>query len=112
MNEVTLQGVVARTPYVKETSNGSQIARMNICVDGSYINQMGERKRSYPAILAFGKCAGIVASLDAGDEVKIEGEIQTGSYTKDGRTIYTTDVLSHYVELIRKAAASASSDAS
>ena len=38
--------------------------------------------------------------LAKGRKVAIHGRIQTGSYEKDGRTVYTTDVVANNVEFL------------
>lgn len=45
-------------------------------------------------ILAFGKTAETLCQyLKKGDQVALEGRIQTGSYEKEGVRIYTTEVV-------------------
>jgi len=38
--------------------------------------------------------------LRKGSKVGVEGRIQTGSYEKDGKTVYTTDVIANRVEFL------------
>ena len=43
---------------------------------------------------AFGQTAELIANYHRkGSQIGVEGRIQTGSYEKEGRTIYTTDVV-------------------
>jgi len=52
-------------------------------------------------VTAFDKQAELVGKyLRKGSKVGIEGRIQTGSYEKDGKTVYTTDVLANRVEFL------------
>lgn len=38
--------------------------------------------------------------LDKGSKILVEGHIQTGSYEKDGKKIYTTDVAVEKIEFL------------
>ena len=61
-----------------------------------------ERKADFPRITAFGKQAeSIEKYLKKGQRVIVLGRIQTGSYEdKDGKKIFTTDVIASRVEFI------------
>lgn len=52
-------------------------------------------------VVAFGKTAELCDRyLDKGMRVGVEGSIRTGSYEKDGRTVYTTDIVADRVEFL------------
>ncbi|HRV33998.1 MAG TPA: single-stranded DNA-binding protein, partial [Anaerovoracaceae bacterium] len=60
-----------------------------------------DRGADFPTIVCFGKTAELVERyLTKGRLVGIQGRIQTGKYEKDGRTIYTTDILADRVEFL------------
>ena len=106
MNNVILVGNLTRDPEFKmgETEN-KNICRFTLAIDDGY----GEKKRTnYIPIVVFGKQAVNCSSyLEKGRKVGVQGKIQTGSYEKDGRKVYTTDVIASVVEFIGKADKSA-----
>lgn len=101
MNIVNLIGNLTRDPDVRYTTGANQtaVARFSIAVNDGY----GDKKRvDYPNIVVFGKQAeNCQKYLHKGSKVAITGRIQTGSYEKDGRKIYTTDVIANSVEYLK-----------
>lgn len=102
MNNVTLIGQLTKDPEIRYTS-GSQmaVARFSIAIDRP-VKQGEDKKADFPSIVVFGKQAeNCEKYLAKGRLVGIEGRIQTGSYTnKDGKNVYTTDVIASRVEFI------------
>ena len=107
MNTVALIGRLTKDPEVKYTAGEKPTAgaRFSIAVNDGY----GENERtSFINIVAFGKQAeNCERFLSKGRQVGITGRIQTGSYEKDGRTVYTTDVIASRVEFLGGRAAEA-----
>lgn len=66
------------------------------------MKQGQEKKADFPRVTAFGRQAeNCEKFLAKGRLVGVQGRIQTGSYTnKDGRTVYTTDVVADRVEFL------------
>ena len=100
MNSVTLIGRLTKDPELRYTSGNNQtaVARFTLAVDDGY----GENKRtSFIPIVVFGKQAeNCEKYLTKGSQAGITGRIQTGSYEKDGRKVYTTDVIATRVEFL------------
>ena len=95
MNEVNLIGRLTRDPEVRYTQNNMAVARFSIAIDRM------NGGTDFPSIVAFGKTAeNCEKYLSKGRQVGITGRIQTGSYEKDGRKIYTTDVVASRVEFL------------
>ena len=101
MNSVCLIGNLTRDPDVRYStgSNPTAMGRCSRAVDDGY----GDKKRtSFISIVVFGKQAeNCQRFLFKGSKVAVRGHIQTGSYEKDGRKIYTTDVVADQVEFLR-----------
>ena len=99
MNKVTLHGRVAKDPDVKTTQSGQTVTRITIAVD-RYTKAGEERKADFISCTAWGNTAQFLAKyFTKGKEILCEGRIQTGSYTdKDGRKVYTTDIVLDRVE--------------
>lgn len=100
MNYVAIIGRLTRDPEVRATRNSDMmVCRMNVAVDTGY----GEKKTtSYIPVVVFGKQAESCEKyLAKGRQVAVEGRIQTGSYeNKEGKKVYTTDVVASRVEFI------------
>ena len=87
MNRVFLIGRLTKDPETR-TSGETTIARYTLAVD-----RMNEGA-DFISCVAFGKRAEFVEKyLAKGTKVAVEGAIRTGSYEKDGKKIYTTDVV-------------------
>lgn len=103
MNIVQLIGRLTRDPELRYTTGENQTAvcRFSIAVNTGY----GDRQHvDYPSIVVFGKRAeNCEKYLSKGKQVAVVGRIQTGNYEKDGRRIYTTDVIASEVEFLSPA---------
>lgn len=100
MNVVALIGRLTRDPEIRYTTGENQtaVARFSIAVNDGY----GDNERtSYINIVVFGRQAeNCERFLSKGRQVGITGRIQTGKYEKDGRTVYTTDVVATRIEFL------------
>lgn len=99
MNNVTLIGRLARDPEVKSTSNDNMVANFTLAVDRPMAK---EKTADFIRIVCFGKTAELVERyLSKGRQIGVQGHIQTGSYEdKDGRKVYTTDVVASRIEFL------------
>lgn len=101
MNKVIVMGRLTKDPDVKYSQGNEPIAvaRYSLAVNRRFKKQ-GEQEADFINCVAFGKAAEFVEKfLKKGMQISIVGRIQTGSYTdKDGKKIYTTDVVveEHY----------------
>lgn len=95
MNKVILMGRLTRDPDIRYTTGESQtcVARFTLAV--SRRQQGSQEAADYISCAAFGKRAEFAEKyLRKGMKVLVSGEIRTGSYPdRDGRKIYTTDVI-------------------
>ncbi len=100
MNTVALIGRLTKDPDVRySAATQLAVARFSIAID-----RPGKDKGTdYPNIVCFGKTAELVEKyLTKGRLVGIAGRLQTGSYEKDGRKVYTTEVVADRVEFLGK----------
>lgn len=97
MNVVILMGRLTRDPEVRYSQGAESmaIARYTLAVDRGYKAKEGETSADFISCVAFGKRAEFAEKyFRQGTKIAITGRIQTGSYTnKEGRKVYTTDVL-------------------
>ena len=97
MNNVVLIGRLTKDPELRWSNDNVAIARFSLA-----INRIGKDKGAdFPSIVVFSKQAeNCEKYLTKGRKVAIQGHIQTGSYEKDGRKVYTTDVVADRVEFL------------
>lgn len=102
MNQVVLIGRLTRDPEVRYTSGTNMaVATFTVAVDRP-VKPGADKVTDFPRVTVFGKSAeNCERFLAKGRLVGIQGRLQTGSYTdKDGKTVYTTDVVADRVEFL------------
>lgn len=96
MNKVILMGRLTKNPEIKYAGKDSDmaVARYTLSVNRRY-KRDGEQEADFISCVTFGKSAEFAQKyLRKGIRIVIGGRISTGSYKdKDGKTIYTTDVI-------------------
>mgnify|MGYP000156624281 CR=1 FL=1 len=95
MNKVVLMGRLTADPEVRYTQgeNPMAVARYTLAVNRRF-KRNSEQEADFIRCIAFGKQAEFVEKyLKKAIQILIVGRIQTGSYTKDGVKVYTTDVV-------------------
>lgn len=110
MNQVSLIGRITKDPEIKYTSGEKSmaVARFNLAVD----RPMKKGEADFISVVCFGKTAEVVEKYAGkGKQLGVVGRIQTGSYEKDGRKVYTTDVIADRVELLGSKSESAAPEA-
>lgn len=101
MNSVVLIGRLTRDPEVRYTESQLAVVRFSIAINRVPGRDGQDRGADFPNIVVFGKQAeNCERFLTKGRQVAIQGHIQTGSYEKDGRKVYTTDVVADRVEFL------------
>ena len=97
LNKVILCGRLTKDPDVRYTQgeNSTCVARYSLAVD----RRGKEKEADFINCVAFGKAGEFAEKyLKKGTKILVSGRIQTGSYEKDGKKVYTTDVVveEHY----------------
>ncbi|MCF0185882.1 MAG: single-stranded DNA-binding protein [Bacteroidaceae bacterium] len=113
MNKVILIGRLTKDPEVRVTTgeNPLTIARYILAVDRR-VKKEGEATADFISCTVFGKGAEFAEQyLHKGMKLAVVGRIQTGSYEKDGKRVYTTDVIVEEQELTEPKAKDDSSQA-
>lgn len=98
MNKVILMGRLTREPEIRYSQGQDQttcIARYSIAVERRFKKQGDNQTADFINCVVFGRGAEFAENyLHQGTKIVVVGRIQTGSYTnKDGKRIYTTDVV-------------------
>ena len=103
MNRVMLIGRLTAKPELRYTGSNIPYARFSIAVSRPFNNQDGNREADFINVIVWRKQAETICNyFDKGNQIAIEGRLQTGSYDdKDGKKVYTTDVVLdtfHFIE--------------
>ena len=100
MNNWTGIGRLCKDVEVRE-NNEVKVARYTLAVDRRF-KRDNEPTADFIPCVAFGKGAEFAEKyLSKGKKIAVTGRIQTGSYqNKDGRTVYTTDVIVESQEFV------------
>ena len=93
MNSVQIMGRLTKEPDVR--MGQKKIARFTLAV------KRDKENSDFINCVAFDKTADFAERyLRKGKRAIVEGRIQTGSYEKDGRKVYTTDVIANKVTAV------------
>lgn len=93
LNRVILMGRITRDLEVRQTQSGTPVLRFTVAVDRAPARQGAERQTDFISCTAFGQRAEFINRyFGKGRMIAIEGNLKTGSYEKNGVTVYTTDV--------------------
>ena len=112
MNSVQLIGRLTRDPEIRYTDGGASIARFGLAVDRRFKQENGA-DADFINIVSFGKTAEFIEKyFHKGMKIALNGRIQTGNYTdKDGKKVYTTDIVAENVEFCESKGTSSNNDA-
>lgn len=103
MNKVILKGVVTRDIDLRYTKNEIAIARFTVATKRNTANKDGKYESDFISCVAYQHNAEMISKyFGKGNGILVEGHIQTGSYEKDGKKVYTTDVVVERVEFVDK----------
>ena len=111
MNKVILMGRLTRDPEVRYSTSGENqlaIARYTLAVDRRFKRDGDSQTADFIRCVAFGRSGEFAEKyFHQGTKIVVEGRIQTGSYQdKDGKTVYTTEVVVENQEFAESKAAS------
>ncbi|HRJ66969.1 MAG TPA: single-stranded DNA-binding protein [Alphaproteobacteria bacterium] len=98
VNKVILVGNLGRDPEIRTFPNGGRVANFSIATSESWKDKSsGERKERtewHRISVTNDALVGVVERfLKKGSKVYIEGQLETRKYEKDGREVYTTEVV-------------------
>lgn len=109
MNKVVLIGYLTKDPDLRYTQSGMAVCQFTLAVNKNLSKDKKDEMiaqnkptADFPRIIVWGKMGENASRyLKKGSQCAIEGAIQTGMYKdKDGKTVYTTDVLANNVEYL------------
>jgi single-strand DNA-binding protein len=98
MNNVNMIGNLTRDPEMRTTNNGTQVTSFTIAVNSGWGDN---KKTSFIPVTAWNKTAeNCHKFLNKGSKIAVSGRIDTESYEKEGKTIYTWKVVANNVEFL------------
>ena len=105
MNDARFTGNLTRDPEVKVMTNGKPRAMFTLAVQRRYVSQQsGKREADFITFIAYEKNAELAEKyLTKGRKALVESHVRTGSYERDGRTIYTTEFVVDHIEFLSSA---------
>ena len=100
MNIVSLIGRMTKDPEISYTKGDAKaVTKFTLAVNRRFNRDQADFIR----VICWQKLAEIVAEhCVKGSQVGVVGRIETGSYEKDGKTVYTTEVVADEVEFVGK----------
>jgi len=98
VNKVILVGNLGKDPEIRTFPNGGRVANFSIATSESWKDKAtGERKERtewHRISVLNDALVGIVEKyIKKGSKLYIEGQLETRKYEKDGRDVYTTEVV-------------------
>ena len=111
MNKVILTGRLVRDLELRHTQGGTANVSFSLAVDKGLSRQKREELEAqnrptadFPRVVVWGQMAENLARYcGKGSQIAVVGRVETGSYQdKDGKTIYTTDIIAENVEFLSK----------
>jgi len=99
MNKILFTGRICKEPEVRYGNDNKPIARFSLAVDRKYKDSNGNYPTDFFNLVSFGKTAGFVETyLHKGVKILVEGEIRNNNYQKDGKTVYSDQIIANSVE--------------
>ena len=99
MNKTILTGRTVKELELKTTQQGNSVVRFTLAVD----RRKKDDGTDFISCVAYGKVAELLERyVRKGQKIGLVGHIQTGKYEKDGKTVYTTDVIMDELEFLEK----------
>ena len=105
INNVILTGRLTKDPTVLHSENKTVTAKFTIAVSRNYKTD-NENKTDFINVVCFNKTAEVVEkNIKKGMLIGLQGSIITGNYkNKEGKTVYTTEVLCNVVDFLESKA--------
>lgn len=102
MNIFSGVGRLTKTPELRVSQSNISIASGTIAINRPFKNAQGEREADFIRFVAFKKTAELLNQyFDKGDEIGLNGRIQTRNYENDqGTTIYVTELVVENITFI------------
>lgn len=100
INKALICGRITKDLELKKTASGKSVLSFSIATNYKFKDT---ETTEFHNIVAWHKLAELIEKyLGKGDEVYIEGRIQTRSYEKDGKKVYRTEIVAEQMQFGQK----------
>lgn len=106
LNKAFIIGNLTRDPEIRAIPSGMQVASFSVATNRVWKDKNGAKQEStdYHNVVVFGKQADSVSKyLKKGQNVLVEGRIQTRSWESEGKKNYRTEIVADRVQFGPKA---------
>ena len=103
INKIILIGRNTKDIELRQTTSGTSAIEFSIAVRRAFKNANGENESDFFNCIAFGKSAETISKyVKKGDQLAIEGRLQTRAYTnRDGKKITVTEIIVENFEFLQ-----------
>lgn len=99
MNKLILLGNATKDPEVRYGNDNKPVARFGIAVQRKYKNKDGNYDTDFFNLVSFGKTAEFVEKyIKKGTKILVECELRNNNYEKDGKTVYSDQIVVNAIE--------------
>lgn len=112
LNKVMLIGNLTRDPEMKSLPTGMKVTNFSVATNRVWKDKDGSKKESteYHNVVVFGRQAETVAQyMKKGNNLMIEGRLQTRSWESDGKKNYRTEIIADNVQFGSRSSSDSSS---
>lgn len=101
LNQLILVGRIAKAPELKETAKKKKYSHITLAVPRSFKNMDGSYDTDFIDCTLWDNMAkNTVAYCQVGDVVAIRGRIQSDIYEKDGKKVYSLEVIAEKITFL------------
>ena len=103
INKIILIGRNTKDIELRQTTSGTSAIEFSVAVRRAFKNVNGEYESNFFNCIAFGKSAETISKyVKKGDQLAIEGRLQTRAYTnRDGKKITVTEIIVENFEFLQ-----------
>jgi single-strand DNA-binding protein len=106
MNKVVIMGRLGQDPETRYMPSGAAVTNISVATSERWKDKNGEQqeKTEWHRVVGFQRTAEIMAEyLHKGDQVLLEGKLQTRKWEKEGQTHYSTEIVCDRLHLLGSA---------
>lgn len=101
LNKAIIIGNITKDPELKALPSGMKVCSFGVATNRTWKDNNGQKQESaeFHNIIVFGKQAENTAQyMKKGNQIMIEGRIQTRSWEKDGEKKYRTEIVAENIQ--------------
>jgi single-strand DNA-binding protein len=96
-----LVGRLTRDPELRYTQQGTAVANFTIAINRPFKNEQGEQQADFINGVVWRKPAENLAKyMKKGNQIGVDGRLQSRTYEQDGRTVYVTEVIADSIQFL------------